>query len=80
MAAISLPKPGTKYGPCAEPCQHIDCAQTRAMVAAACFICGKPIGYDTRFYGSPHEQGQGENYVHAVCYEEQIEQERKQRQ
>lgn len=50
MAAGSLPKPGTKYGPCKGTCQHTDCAQTRALAARLCPECGQPIGYDTRFY------------------------------
>jgi hypothetical protein len=51
MAAITLPKPGTKYGPCrGSKCGHTDCAATRRMAAALCIECHKPIGYDARFF------------------------------
>jgi len=54
MASMCLPKPGKvvdgeEIGPCVEPCQHKDCALTRAMAAAICPKCGKPIGYETPF-------------------------------
>lgn len=72
MAAGALHKPGTKFGPCVAECAHVDCAETRTMAATACRICGKPIGYDTRFYDG-HEKG----LTHALCLEEQVERERK---
>jgi hypothetical protein len=50
MAAGQLPRPGTEYGPCADPCAHTDCAATRAMAASPCRVCGQEIGYDTGFY------------------------------
>jgi len=61
MAAGSLPRPGTKYGPCVAGydaggtemfCAHLDCAQTRAMAATHCAVCGEPIGYDDGTYHS----------------------------
>lgn len=66
MAAISLPEPGSEYGPCDRDadCQHIDCVATRDAAAEACQICGKPIGYNTRYYSGPK---------HARCLEDQIE-------
>jgi hypothetical protein len=33
MAALALPKPGSKYSPCLEACTHTDCAATREMAA-----------------------------------------------
>lgn len=63
MAAGTLPKPGTKYGPCKGGCQHTDCAATRRMAEATCPNCGKPIGYDTAFYNTDNGQ------EHAYCVE-----------
>lgn len=64
MAAGRLPKIGTKLGPCEGACQHPDCAETRRMAADACGICGKPIGYDTRFYDRKLN-----GLAHAECVE-----------
>jgi hypothetical protein len=52
MAAGSLAAPGTTYGPCAEPCEHRDCALTRTSAATPCVYeqCGEPIGYDRLFF------------------------------
>lgn len=50
MSAVGLPKPGTEYGPCVDPCGHIDCAETRKQSETPCDICGEPIGYDLPFY------------------------------
>jgi len=66
MAAGTLPRPGSKFGPCANNCSHIDCAKTHEMAETKCRICGKPIGYETPFY---NEGG----LVHASCYEDEIE-------
>ena len=49
MAAGALAQPGTEFGPCAEPCEHTDCASTRELAEKPCSICGEPIGY-RRFY------------------------------
>lgn len=52
MAYITLAKPGTINGPCGtrdgyeKDCQHIDCAQTRAMARDTCGGCHKELGYD----------------------------------
>lgn len=80
MAAMRLPKPGTKLGPCKGGCNHRDCAETRRMAEAVCRICRKPIGYEVRLYGDPHryvEGYPGSGYVHAVCLEEEYEAERR---
>jgi hypothetical protein len=66
MAAGRLPVPGSEFGPCPEPCQHIDCAATREDAAQVCRICDKPIGYEVRFYQSAGQ------LVHAACLEEEI--------
>lgn len=72
MAASTLPKPGTTYGPCLEPCQHKDCAGRRGMAASLCRFCGTAIGYETEFY----DDGSGHpllSLVHARCFERDIE-------
>lgn len=67
MAAnLGLPREGSKYGPCNVPCQHKDCALTRAMSRSTCRYCDKPIGYGNRFYDDPVSRDQ---YVHAYCLE-----------
>lgn len=58
MAAISIPTPGTELGPCAQPCEHRDCAANRAMAEAICTVCEEPIGYERRFFAGP---------VHYLC-------------
>lgn len=66
MAAGILQPPGLEHGPCAVPCNHIDCAKTREMAATQCHMCGKLIGYETRFYS------RGNTFAHAVCLEDSI--------
>lgn len=82
MAAGTLPKPGTKYGPCDEPCMHKDCACTRAMAEARCIHCDKPIEYETPFYqveSPPPLDRQGDSHAwadalaHATCHENRVE-------
>lgn len=70
MAAATLPKPGTEYGPCAKECEHTDCAHTRRMAKSTCTICGKPIGYDTRFYRSKDGDPTDGPWDHARCVED----------
>jgi hypothetical protein len=71
MAASRLPAPGTKYGPCIEDCDHIDCQKTRSMAATRCRWCAWPIGYRQDFYQV------GEDLAHASCEERRIELERR---
>ena len=68
MSAARISAPGTEYGPCAEPCQHMDCASARGIAESACVICGVAIGYERRFY---REDGGG--FVHAVCAEDEAD-------
>lgn len=63
MAAGRLPAPGTEYGPCAEPCQHRDCAESRRGAEYLCGYCSQPIGYDVRFY--QYDKA----LTHALCEE-----------
>jgi hypothetical protein len=46
MASVTIPKPGTRLGPCLEYCQHKDCADHRKSAGALCVFCRKPIGYN----------------------------------
>jgi hypothetical protein len=74
MAAGVLAEPGTEYGPCTDPCEHIDCAETRRMAAGKCRLCWKPIGYGRRFYVDPVSAGTiNLRYVHASCFETESE-------
>jgi hypothetical protein len=85
MAAGVLPKPGTQYGPCdaSASCGHADCAETVRESMAVCTICGRPIGYGTRFYQvrepdervHPLTDTAGAPYwlQHATCAEENAE-------
>lgn len=68
MAAATLSTPGTQFGPCADPCQHSDCASTRMIAQTVCPFCEKPIGFETPFYND-------NGYVHASCLEDAVEQE-----
>ena len=67
MAAGLLPKPGTTVGPCAIPCKHADCADTRARAATKCLYCQKKVGYAVRVYFH------GDYTVHARCHEDACE-------
>jgi hypothetical protein len=70
MAYGTLPKPGTKLGPCLNRgCNHRDCEATRQMAAQGCSLCNKEIGYDTPFYDDPLR--------HRDCSEDAAEQERR---
>jgi hypothetical protein len=71
MAAGILAKPGTDPGPCKGECHHRDCAETRRMAASTCRICGKPIGYERRFYRAP--DGPPGALLHAICLEDEVD-------
>lgn len=62
MSAVSMPAPGTELGPCADPCPHTDCADSRRMADAACHLCLESIGYERRFCAD--ESGR---LVHLAC-------------
>ncbi len=68
MAAGYLGAPGSNAGPCVQECRHTDCAATRAMANAACYLCQEPIGYDVGFYNDPED-----GLVHRLCYLQSIE-------
>lgn len=57
MAYATTPQPGDAYL-CAEECRHVDCAEHRAVAAAVCPDCTKPIGHGAKYMqdagGSPH--------------------------
>ncbi len=70
MAAGTLSKPGTDFGPCETDCKHRDCQQTRDMATKSCGICSEPIGYDRRFYRD--NETTPPKYHHALCLEEKF--------
>jgi len=70
-----LPLPGSKTrdgelaGPCIDPaCGHKLCELTRRQATSICPICGKPIGYDVKFY-----QTKLDGVEHALCVWRQAE-------
>ena len=66
MAAISLPLPGSEYGPCEdESCGHRDCEATRKMAAQPCDICGQSMGTRMFFANTTWTV-----YEHATCTRE----------
>ena len=80
MGWAIIPKPGAKYGPCVAQCKHEDCAWQRKTAAAKCGICGKPIGYDTRYYANDEYMVPGvvpesanSRWVHAICMEDKVD-------
>ena len=70
MASGYISKPGSEYGPCKDKCKHKDCAGLRKIAKSICSICNERIDYERHMYK------EGDRYVHAVCLEEKIEQER----
>jgi len=42
--------PGSKYGPCEEPCQHQDCAAIRQLGFSQCRVCGQQLEAGEAFY------------------------------
>lgn len=70
MAAGILPRPGTQYGPCEQPCDHVDCRATRQDAASICVYCRREIGFGTRFYRTDL------TLVHAACAENAAERQR----
>jgi hypothetical protein len=71
MAAGRLPLPGSKFGPCLDGCDHIDCNHTRTMAETICSYCEQAIGYDRGFYMLDEKK-----IVHSSCHEDAIEKER----
>ena len=53
MAWLMIRREPKLGGPCKRPCQHRDCAETRALVARVCPYCSQPIGYELKFTGDP---------------------------
>ena len=69
MAAGTIPSPGSKYGPCADACEHTDCAESRTMAGGICHICGEPVGFGKPYFreSGGAEAGKGRGLVHAAC-------------
>lgn len=69
MAALTLPRPGTEFGPCEDHfCGHSDCEETRRMAFEVCRFCDRYISYGKRFYNDPSPRYDGA-LVHADCLE-----------
>ena len=68
MAAGYLPAPRAEneHGPCADGCEHADCAETRRLAALTCRHCKKAIGYEVAYY----QNGDWTELKHALCAEE----------
>lgn len=64
MAAGTLHPPGTDLGPCATPCTHKDCNETKLLAAEPCFYCREPIGYGLYYWLRAENR-----LAHAACYE-----------
>ena len=65
MAAVTIPAPGTEFGPCLCPeCGHVDCAESRRQASTLCDICRLPIGYSNRFY----QHDEWKVLTHQLCY------------
>lgn len=67
MSACSVPAPGSKLGPCLEPCEHSDCKANRADAGKECRYCGLPIGYETMYYADGPEGARFSQLVHQLC-------------
>lgn len=84
MAAGTIPKPGSKLGPCSATvgrgielnCGHVDCQASRATAASICTICNTAIGYETRYYNQRDDQFELHGFNHARCVEIRAEKER----
>lgn len=67
MSAAYLASISDIQGPCSDECQHLDCAETRAMAAKMCRLCDNQMGFGVFFYSDP--EGQDGDIVHASCLE-----------
>lgn len=70
MASAFLSRPGTDTGPCVGFCNHTDCNWQRHLANTICHICGKRIGFETRFLQDD------KGHVHESCQIHKIEAER----
>jgi len=75
MAAGYLPETGSEFGPCADACEHSDCAQTKRMLLTVCRWCDLAIGYRAFYNDTPDGEPAWSRMVHAVCHEETLDRE-----
>ena len=68
MSITTLSAPGSEYGPCLDPCGHIDCQEIRHIAQSPCVICFLTIGYDCEI--TMLEDG---SFAHAICAESALE-------
>ena len=74
MASSFIPKPGTAYGPCNDGCKHRDCIAAWKTINTLCRICKEAISWERHYY----QEEDWAALVHAVCLEQEVEDERKQ--
>ena len=70
MSTTTLSAPSTEYGPCLDPCGHIDCQEIRAIAQGNCTICSLTIGYEREIVMLPDG-----GIAHAACYIDRLEKE-----
>jgi hypothetical protein len=69
MAAGYIQKPGREWGPCLDPCSHLDCKANREMAASLCKYCHQQIGYERGFYNVRETANDPNDLVHSSCHE-----------
>lgn len=51
--------------PCLDSCAHLDCLESKEFVEKPCDLCGKKIGYETKYYLTDHGTNKGQ--IHFLC-------------
>lgn len=58
-----ISKPGSKFGPCKDPCDHLDCKDNRDMINSECELCKKKLEYEEKFFSF-----QDGTFHHWMCH------------
>ncbi len=67
VRVLRIDAPGTRYGPCPQPCLHRCCLLDRARALAPCSLCQQEIGYEaTHLVVGPFQE-----VAHLHCLERQ---------
>ena len=66
MASSFIHPPDDYFGPCVEPCTHMDCATYRRIAKLPCDFCGEEIGFNRPYYADM------DTFAHASCFEENL--------
>jgi len=72
MAVGYLPEIGSEHGPCANDCEHTDCAETKRLLLMVCRWCDLAIGYRGFFNDSLEGHPAWSRIVHASCHEDSL--------